>query len=247
MERMIGGLKAPVARVGGKRLLKKRIIAEFPSDYEEMTYVEPFIGGGSVFYAKKPSEKEVINDLDKAIYNIHKGLQQYGEKVGKDLQGHYTPDDFYRYVKKKPKTPLGKLSLFLLLSRISFMGQGKTPINKEGRTVKADFAPYQERLKDTTITNKDYKTVMRRYDSPTTLFYLDPPYEGSSEQHYDHHAFDLEELHDFLKTIEGKWIVSMNDSANVRKIFKDYPIKTVTTTYRLPVPHKVKEVIIKNF
>ena len=242
-----GGIKAPISRVGGKRLLKKKIIAEFPDNYEDMTYVEPFIGGGSVFYAKNPSKKEVINDLDDTIFNIHKGLQKYGKKIGKSLIGHYTPADFYRYKKSNPKSLEKKLSLFLVLSRISFLGQHKTPKNKKGTNIKTDFAPYQERLKDTIITNQDYSTIIKKYDSLNTLFYLDPPYEGSTKHHYDNPDFDLDKLHDQLKKVKGKWILSMNDSPNVRKIFKNYPTKTLITTYQLPEKRQVKELLIKNF
>jgi DNA adenine methylase len=246
MEQIVGGIKAPISRVGGKRLLKKRIIKEFPDNYEEMTYVEPFIGGGSVFYTKNPSVKEVINDLDKVIYTIHKGLQQHGKEIGDKLMGQYSQAEFWRIERKNPTTLLGRLTQFLLLNRLSFMGQGERP-NKNRMNFKANFAPYEERLKDTTITNKDYKTVMKEHDSPNTLFYLDPPYEGSNKQHYDHPEFDLDDLHAFLKTLKGKWILSMNDSPNVRKIFRGLPTKTVETCYVLPSPHKVKEVIIKNY
>lgn len=128
------------------------------------------------------------------------------------------------------------------------MGNMETPKNKKGTKVRADFSPYEDRLKNTTITNKDYASLIQRYDSPDTLFYLDPPYEGSVDRDdYTHSHFDLEELEDRLSNIEGKFILSMNDSPNVRKIFKKYPIKVVETVYQRPEPHKVKELIIKNY
>ena len=48
-------------RVGSKRKYDKALISLFPA---HRTYVEPFLGGGAVFFRKEPSEVEVINDLD---------------------------------------------------------------------------------------------------------------------------------------------------------------------------------------
>ena len=53
-----------IGRVGGKSKLKKKIISIMP---QHKVYVEPFIGGGSVFFAKEPAELNIINDKDKDI------------------------------------------------------------------------------------------------------------------------------------------------------------------------------------
>ena len=46
-------LKAPFGRMGGKSKLKKIIINEyFPKNYENMTYVEPFVGAGNIYFYK---------------------------------------------------------------------------------------------------------------------------------------------------------------------------------------------------
>jgi hypothetical protein len=49
--RLVGaGIIAPYGRLGGKSRLKKTLIKYFPSNYESMTYIEPFFGGGSLFF-----------------------------------------------------------------------------------------------------------------------------------------------------------------------------------------------------
>ncbi len=63
-------VNAIVSRIGGKRLLKKRIVKMFPKDYENMIYVEPFNGAGHVYFYKKPSIKEVINDVDSGVVAV---------------------------------------------------------------------------------------------------------------------------------------------------------------------------------
>ena len=75
-----------IARMGGKTLLKNRIVEEFPEGYEEMIYIEPFVGGGSVFISKEKSVKEIINDIDKDVITVYKGFKKYDpEKIKKIL------------------------------------------------------------------------------------------------------------------------------------------------------------------
>ena len=66
------------ARVGGKSKIKDEIIKLFPP---HKLYVELFIGGGSIFFHKDPSEYEVINDLDKDIFHIYKDMQDVGQTM----------------------------------------------------------------------------------------------------------------------------------------------------------------------
>ena len=69
-----------IPRLGGKSKLARKLVAMFPP---HETYVEPFIGGGSVFLRKAPVVKEVINDLDKEISQLWKGMQSSAVKLRK--------------------------------------------------------------------------------------------------------------------------------------------------------------------
>ena len=74
---MLGGLRPIVGRIGGKSRLKKKIISMFPDNYENMIYAEPFVGGGSIFFYKNPSKKEIINDIDKNVIDVYKLFKKY--------------------------------------------------------------------------------------------------------------------------------------------------------------------------
>lgn len=71
------------------------------------------------------------------------------------------------------------------------------------------LAEVQERLKNVVIENKDFESLIRVYDRPGALFYLDPPYHGT-EKYYD--AGFSHDDHIRLKTvldgIKGKFILS---------------------------------------
>jgi len=81
-------------------------------------------------------------------------------------------------------------------------------------------------MKNTTILKQDYKKVIHKYDSPNTFFFLDPPYENSDSLYKDD-TIDYEEMADVLNKIKGKFLLTINDSPNIRKIFKDFVIKPI--------------------
>ena len=56
---------------GGKSRVAKKIVDKIPPHDK---YVEPMVGGGSVYFAKSPSNKEVISDLDKSLTNFYSDL-----------------------------------------------------------------------------------------------------------------------------------------------------------------------------
>jgi DNA adenine methylase len=68
-------------------------------------------------------------------------------------------------------------------------------------------------LKITEVENMDFEDVIKKYDSPTTYFYVDPPY-WKTENYYSNHDFDRndhERLASVLKNIKGKFSLSYYD------------------------------------
>jgi len=70
---MDGGVYPVKSRQGGKFYSYKKIIPHFPEDYD--LYVEPFVGGGSIFFNTK-QVKSVINDLDPELISIYKIVKE---------------------------------------------------------------------------------------------------------------------------------------------------------------------------
>jgi DNA adenine methylase len=70
---------------------------------------------------------------------------------------------------------------------------------------------YQEHFeKITFVENLDFEKVVEKYDSPTTYFYMDPPY-WKTENYYSKHDFDVNDhkrLSNVLKSIQGKFGLS---------------------------------------
>jgi DNA adenine methylase len=240
-------VKAPFARQGGKKLLKKIIIPMIPGPDEIDTYVEPFVGAGNIFYNTQPYKKEVINDIDKIPYTIHKGLKSKSKYINDNIERNITRSNF-----DKVKNKTDAMSL-LQKCKMSFFGNCNSlnaarARNKE--TIQTDFTIYGDRLKNTTILNKDFRKVIKQYDSPKTFFYLDPPYEKSEEQNLYTNLKDFitpQDVFDSLKNIKGKFLLSYNDSPNIRKIFSKYNIKKVKTRYEMKDRGDITELLISNY
>jgi hypothetical protein len=115
----------------------------------------------------------------------------------------------------------------LLNGTFNSKGIGKIYKNPSTESKMDDISEYKKLLKSTTILNKDYLQVIKEYDSPTTFFFLDPPYEDSDKSYYKNITIDYNEMSDALKKIKGKFLLTINDSKIIRDKFKDFIIKTI--------------------
>lgn len=100
------------------------------------------------------------------------------------------------------------------------------------------------RLKGVTIECLNFDAFIERYDRPHTLFYIDPPYY-ECEGDYGKDLFkrsDFERLAEVLAACSGKFILSLNDHPEVRRIFGAFHINEVETTYTIAKGDSAKEV-----
>jgi DNA adenine methylase len=82
-------------------------------------------------------------------------------------------------------------------------------------------------MKNTKVLNQDYASVIKNEDSAGSFIYLDPPYEDSKGL-YKESSMDYEKLASILRNVKGKFLMSINDSANIRKIFKGFKITSIS-------------------
>lgn len=110
-----------------------------------------------------------------------------------------------------------------------------------------DWSEICQRLQKVTILNRDFENLIKKYDSPTTFFYLDPPYHCTinSNKYYeftfsesDHHR-----LKACLDDLEGKYILSYDNIKPIREIYHNQHIKEVPINYR----KDGTELLISNF
>jgi DNA adenine methylase len=231
---MVGLGKPLTARLGGKVLLKKAIVGKFfPNSSSYETYIEPFVGGGSVyFYKDKDDHKEIVNDLDPLIYNIFKGFQKYpAEKIADAVNGNYTVKDFNAIKASQPTDDFQKFIKLFLLNRLSYFAKSKS-FGKP--RINSTFEGYQERLDDATILNEDWKSVINKYNTgKDKFFYLDPPFV-KSDSSFSYDAVDLNTLKKFADKIDkqgNKFLITFPARNGIESIFKGYNIHHLKTKY----------------
>ena len=248
----------PLSYIGGKRALAKRIIAMFP---EHTTYVEAFAGGAQVFFQKQPSRVEVLNDRDNEIANFFRVCQQHHEEFLRYFRFALVSRTCFELLKATDPatlTDIQRAARYLYILKSSFASLVRHPnyhwhvvqppgFNLERLPQLIENA--HKRLERVQIENLPYEEVLRRYDRPATFFYLDPPYYGRKLYRYNFEPADFERLAERLRTLRGKFILSLNDIPEVRALFIRFRIEEVQLSYTAQKVsgRRYPEVLITNF
>ena len=183
-----------VPYLGGKARQQNWIAAAIDA-IPHTTYVEPFCGSAAVFWAKKKSKIEILNDKDKRFAFIFKALRDNPTEAIDFLNSiEYSKaafDESYELLRAAdsglPEWKLGCWALFQIFA--SFSGypdahsfawrvKGQNPATKWQDKIKA-LGPFVQRLRDTTILNEDGIKIIKRVDKLGVLLYVDPPYVGA--------------------------------------------------------------------
>jgi DNA adenine methylase len=85
--------KTPISYYGGKQSMLKNILPLIP---KHIHYVEPFFGGGAVFWAKEPSSIEIINDYNDNVVNFYRVMKMRFEELQKIVQSTPFSREIYK-------------------------------------------------------------------------------------------------------------------------------------------------------
>lgn len=115
----------------------------------------------------------------------------------------------------------------------------------------AELKLLRHRLAPVTIEQLDYADVIRRYDGAGTLFFLDPPYDETTDYGIEFGREQYLAMADQLGGSRGRFILSINDTPFIRETFARFAIAEVETTWTLSSAStgrgkKVTELIIRN-
>jgi DNA adenine methylase len=238
-------IRPPFNRQGNKYLLLHEIIPLLP---KHDLYVEPFVGSGAVFFNKEKT-KSVLNDIDKEVVNRLKLLQNASLDISlySNLDTLEKIKEFYIM---PPKNIADKILLAKIKSSCGFNGKPiynkKIYVKKNPYCITKHLNYYKEKLEDVIITNMDYFEIIKKYDDGNTLIYLDPPYENTKPLFYSECDFDYDLFAERLKIMKSKWILSINDSDEIRELFEIFFIKYVSVKSSWRVEPR-KELIVANF
>lgn len=247
-----------ISRIGGKKLLRNKIIEQFPRAEEYDRYIEVFGGAGWVLFAKeKHAALEVFNDADGSLINLYRCVKYHTDELQKELEWSFTSrEQFFdsrEQINVRGLTDIQRAARYFLLIKNSF-GSDLRSFGVRARNLENSIDYLQaikERLRTTVIENKDFQGLIKTYDRDKALFYLDPPYY-EAEEYYDVNFTEQDHirLRDTLSNIKGKFVLSYNDSEFIKKLYSEFNIIETERQNNLlskSTSRKYKELIIKNF
>ena len=245
-------LSSPLCRIGRKKPIQYIIKSISPKQFNK--YVEPFVGSGDIYFIMDLDQNipAVINDLDSEISTAFKIIKSNPSVDNIERFKNKSLEDVRSFMKQSHSSPIDKLAKIIYDLCGTFGGQAqgsKIYKNPDIEPKLRKIPKYAEYMKNTNVLNQDYKSVIKSNDSKDTYFYLDPPYE-SSKKLYAKSDFNYEELADVLSKVKGKFVLSLNDSPNIRNLFKQFKIRGIRVEGHSESSIGAKtrqEVIIKNF
>lgn len=249
-------LISPIVKwVGGKRQLLAEIMPLINNNCS--TYVEPFIGGGAVFFELQP-KKAIINDYNRELINVYRIIKSDPEELISELVTHEknnTEDYFYelRALDRSPQyeimSDIQKAARVIYLNktcynglyRVNAAGQFNSPYGKyknpnivNATTIKG-MSKYLNKA-NVDIRQGDYKEALKGLRSGAFV-YLDPPYmpisSSSSFTGYTENGFSYEQQEalkrecDKLRNKGISFLQSNSDCPEIRELYSGYEIKTV--------------------
>ncbi|GLK71725.1 DNA adenine methylase [Ancylobacter dichloromethanicus] len=235
------------AYIGGKKRLAPLIIERIGA-IPHRSYAEPFVGMGGIFLRRdrRPSA-ETINDISGEVVNLFRVVQRHAEELERAFRFLVTARATYEVLQAtdpRSLTDIERAARFLYLQRASYGGKvaGQTfgvspwePGAVDRRKLRPLIEALNERLASVVIENLPYGTFIERYDRPGVLFYLDPPYHGS-EDDYGAGVFlpgEFERMAAQLGGLKGRFLLSINDTPEIRRIFAAFPMEEVRLRYTI--------------
>ncbi len=231
---------------GSKWRMANWIIEHFPP---HDCYVEPFGGAASVLLRKAPATHEIYNDLNSDVVNFFHCLREYPDELIRLI--NLTPwsrEEWHEAWNYHPE-PLERARRFYVRCWQSYgSGTGQSPESAGWRNQKKSDKKERYAINDqhdtrrlwdvaarllaVQIENDDAFAVINRYDTPDTLFYIDPPYVYSTRSDkwagnaYEYELSDGEHrrLADVLKAVQGMVVLSGYQSDLYTELYPNWDV-----------------------
>ncbi|HOW83083.1 MAG TPA: DNA adenine methylase [Spirochaetota bacterium] len=253
-------MNSPLAYIGGKSQLSKKIISLIPS---HRSYCEVFAGGLWVFFRKEPSAYEIVNDLDSDLVAFYRVLQNHLEEFLKQfkwlLSSREWFEDWKDQLDGRGLTDIQKAARYYYLQRLCFGGKvfGRTFGVAPDRPPRINLLRLEEELSEVhlrlarvTIENLPWDEFVQRYDRPDTLLFLDPPYYKKPVYKHNFKGLDdFQYMKSVLDQVKTKFLLTINDDSEIRRVFKGFQIMPVKLRYTAGKNNNLEahELIIRNF
>ncbi|MFI6485178.1 DNA adenine methylase [Nonomuraea sp. NPDC050663] len=208
------GLRPPFQYYGAKGKLAPFLASLLPP---HEVYVEPFAGSAAVFFAKKPAKIETINDLNGDLIAFMRTLRDQPKALIRAVQ--FTPYARAEHQQAKlgdaTATDLERARRWWIQCTQSRSGEAgaswrrptsRTRVNNPAGAKRASTSLrwHAARLREAFIEQCDALELIQRMDSPTTAFYVDPPYLRSTRNEFGsgHYVKEMDKEHQHVPLLK---------------------------------------------
>lgn len=214
-------MKGLIPYYGGKQKLAPIIIELIPP---HILYAEPFCGGAAIFFNKRPSEVEILNDANGELMNFYKVVKFRYDDLHREVIQTLHSRSIHQYAWIIYNVPelfdeIKRAWAVWVLSHQSYASKldgswgfdlsDKTTTNKIIVSRTEFTRRYAHRLERVQLENADALYIIRSRDSDQSFFYVDPPYFNSNCGHYRGYTEDdFRKLLLALESIKGKFLLS---------------------------------------
>ena len=259
---------------GGKSKLLLFLADILPkSNKIEGRYIEPFVGGGSVFLYVEPP-KAIISDLNGELIDLYKGIRNYPHKVWETFECFPSGKEAYYRIRDEEyedKPLYYHAARTLYLNRTCFKGmwrhnpRGNFNVGYGGEErrwviTQKNIIELSQRFRKATITQSDFEPILDQCHDGDFIF-LDPPYKPGAkempEAHYINGKFSFQDqirLSQKLKEISGKhrvdWLMTNSLNPEICELYGDFNIIKIpigTSDVIGVSTDNSKEVIVLNY
>ena len=263
-------VKSPLRYPGGKSRALKQIL---PIIHPFEEFREPMVGGGSVFFAIKqlfPNKRFWINDINRDLYLFWIYCKFENKELSKAIKNikDATKDGHALFLEltntETNFADFERATRFFVLNRITFSGTVDSGgFSKQAFEKRFTNSSIQRMinvkpvLKDTQITNGDYEQLINAPGEEVFIF-LDPPYLSTKKSRLYgkngdlHSFFDHERFSRNLRRCNHNWLVTYDNSPEIKKLFSfaniyEWELQYGMNNYKQESASKGREIFISNY
>jgi DNA adenine methylase len=175
---------------GGKTQLLPMLLKNVPAQFD--TYIEPFVGGGALFFELQPA-KAILADSNPELINCYTVVRDNVEDLITVLSAYpYSEEFYYKLREEVPRDVVLRAARIIYLNRTCYNGLYR--VNKRGQ-FNVPFGRYKNpiicdvdrlraasyALKNAELFCADYQETLRNFAKPGDFVYIDPPYHPVSQ------------------------------------------------------------------
>ncbi len=231
--------------VGGKTQLLEHLLPKIPKEYNK--YIEPFFGGGALFFALKPNNS-IIADSNPELINLYRVIAKDVNSLISELKKFKNEKDFFYDTRRKEFSELSEIEAAartIFLNKTAFNGLYR--VNKKGH-FNVPFGYYKNPkildedqllaaskiLKKTKILLGDFKDVLCKHAKKGDFIFLDPPYlpvskysdfkRYTKEQFYEKDQIHLANLVNNLSKKGCHILLTNSNHPLIHNLYSDFDI-----------------------